>query len=132
MKRLNRLSLALIGLTICLSAPPAHAVPELFTNDYYVANANQWLNKEVTLSVAYFSPINGTFSIDNMEVMDAYTFHNHVNGGHINVVATPEIFARLKALCGTHEVKRSGWIQTAQIHGIFRQKDGAYYVQVEK
>ena len=132
MKRWNLLFFALLGLTMCLAAVPAQAAPELFTNDYYVANANQWRGKEVTLSVAYFSPAKTPLSIDNMEVMDAYTFHNHVDGGHINVVATPEIFARLKTLCGIHEVKRSGWIQTTQIHGIFRQKDGQYYVQVEK
>ena len=132
MNPLNLVFSALLAFTICLAPPSVQAVPELFTNDYYVANAGQWLNKEVTLSVAYFSPTKGTFSVDNMEVMDAYTFHNHVDGGHINVVATPQVFARLKALCGTHVLKKAGWIQTAQIHGIFRQKDGQYYVQVEK
>ena len=132
MKRWNPLFFALLGLTMCLVVVPAQAAPELFTNDYYVANAGQWLGKEVTLSVAYFSPAKTPLSIDNMEVMDAYTFHNHVDGGHIDVAATPEVFVRLKAQCGMHEVKRSGWIQTTQIHGIFGQKDGQYYVQVEK
>jgi hypothetical protein len=113
-------------------SPAQAAPPQPFTNDFYVANAGQWLDKEVTLSVAYFSPANGKFSIDQMEVMDAYTFHNHVNGGHINVVATPAVFARLKTLCGTHVLRKAGWIQTTQIHGIFKQKDGQYYVQVEK
>lgn len=107
------------------------APPEPFTNDFYVAHAGQWLDKEVTLSVAYFSPVNN-FAVEQMEVMDAYTFHNHINGGHINVVATPEVFARLRTLCGTHIVKKAGWVQTTQIHGIFKQKDGQYYVQVEK
>jgi len=107
-------------------------VPELFTGDYYVANATQWVGKEVTLSVAYFTPVKDTFSIENMEVMDAYTFHNHINGGHINVVATPEVFARLKDICGIHVRREGGWIHTTQIHGTFKEKDGKYYVQVEK
>jgi hypothetical protein len=133
MKRSNPLFFVLLGLAMFLAALPAPAAPpELFTNDYYVANAGQWLNKEVTLSVAYFSPADGKFSMENMEVMDAYTFHNHVNGGHINVVATPEVFARLRTVCGTHLLKKAGWVQTAQIHGIFKQKDGQYYVQVDK
>lgn len=114
------------------AVPAGAAPPEPFTNDFYVANAGQWLDKEVTLSVAYFSPASGNFSIENMEVMDAYTFHNHVNGGHINVVAAPEVFARLRTLCGTHVKKEAGWIHSTLIHGIFKQKDGQYYVQVEK
>ena len=132
MKRWNPLFFALLGLAMSLAAVPAPAAPpELFTNDFYVANAGQWLNKEVTLSVAYFSPTS-KFSMEKMEVMDAYTFHNHVNGGHINVVATPEVFARLKTLCGTHLQREGGWIHTAQIHGIFKQQDGQYYVQIER
>jgi hypothetical protein len=133
MKLRNPLFFALLPLALSLAIVPAQAgQPELFTNDYYVANAGQWLNKEVTLSVAYFTPANSKFSIEQMEVMDAYTFHNHINGGHINVVATPEVFARLRTLCGTHVVKKAGWVQTTQIHGSFKQKDGQYYVQVEK
>ena len=133
MKRWNPLLFTLLVLAMSLAAIPAQAAPpEPFTNDFYVANAGQWLGKQVTLSVAYFSPARGNFSIENMEVMDAYTFHNHVNGGHINVVATPEVFARLKTLCGTHVQRAGGWIQTTQIHGIFKQKDGQYYLLVEK
>lgn len=132
MKLWNPRFLALLGLTICLASVPAQAALEPFTNDYYVANAKQWLGKEVTVSVAYFSPVKADFSIDNMEVMDAYTFHNHVNGGHINFVAPPAVFTRLKALCGIHIRKEGGWVHTTQIHGILREKDGQYYVQVDK
>jgi len=133
MKRSNRLFLALVGLAMCLAAVSAQAAPlEVFTNDYYVANARQWLDKEITLSVAYFSPAKATSPMQNMEVMDAYTFHNHVNGGHIIVVAPPEVFARLRALVGTHVQRSAGWIHTTQIHGIFRQKEGQYYVEVQK
>ena len=133
MKPLHPIFFAFLGLAMSLAVPSAQAAPpEPFTNDFYVANAGQWLDKEVTLSVAYFSPADMAFSVDRMEVMDAYTFHNHSNGGHINVVATPEVFARLRTLCGTHIVKKSGWVQTTQIHGIFKQKDAQYYVQVEK
>jgi hypothetical protein len=133
MKPWNPLFFALLGLAMSLAAVPAQAAPpEPFTNDFYVAHPGQWLDKEVTLSVAYFSPANGKLSIEQMEVMDAYSFHNHINGGHIDVVATPEVFARLRTLCGTHIVKKAGWVQTTQIHGIFKQKDGQYYVQVEK
>lgn len=122
-----------LGIGICLAIVPMQAAPpELFTSDYYAANAAQWLGKEVTLSVAYFSPADAKFSVDNMEVMDAYTFHNHVNGGHMDVAAPPEVFARLKTLCGLHLEKKAGWVQTKQIHGIFRQRDGQYYLQVEK
>ena len=133
MKRWNPLFFILLMLAMSLAAIPAQAAPpEPFTNDFYVANARQWLDKEVTLSVAYFSPASGKFSIEQMEVMDAYTFHNHLNGGHINVVAAPEVFARLKTLCGTHVQREGGWIHTTQIHGIFKQKDGQYYLLVEK
>jgi hypothetical protein len=133
MKSWNLRFFALLGLAMSFAAAPAQALPpEPFTNDFYVAHAGQWLDKEVTLSVAYFSPTDGKFSIEQMEVMDAYTFHNHINGGHINVVAAPEVFARLKTLCGTHLVKKAGWVQTTQIHGIFKQKAGQYYLQVEK
>lgn len=133
MKSWNPLFFALLGFAMFLVAIPAQAAPpEPFTNDFYVAYAGQWLNKQVTLSVANFSPGNGKFSIEQMEVMDAYTFHNHIDGGHINVVATPEVCARLRMLCGTHTVKKGGWVQTTQIQGIFKQKDGQYYVQVEK
>ena len=133
MKRWNPLCFTLLGLAMSLAVVPAPAAAlEVFTNDFYVANARQWLDKEVTLSVAYFSPAKGPFSIEKMEVMDAYTFHNHINGGHINVVAAPEVFARLKTLCGTHVQREGGWIHTTLIHGIFKQKDGQYYVLVEK
>src|SRR4051794_37068198 len=101
MKLRNEIVVALLALAMSLAGVPAQAAPpQPFTNDFYVANAGQWLDKEVTLSVAYFSPAKGKFSIDQMEVMDAYTFNNHVDGGHINVVATPAVFARLKTLCG--------------------------------
>jgi hypothetical protein len=133
MKRWNPLLFTVLVLALPLAAVPAQAAPlEVFTNDYYVANARQWLDKEVTLSVAYFSPANGKFSIEKMEVMDAFTFHNHLNGGHINVVAAPEVFARLKTLCGTHVQREGGWIHTTQIHGIFKQKDSQYYLLVER
>ena len=133
MKPLNPLFFASLGLAMFLAVVPAQAAPpEPFTNDFYVAHAGQWLDKEVTLSVGYFSPVKSEFSIEQMEVMDAYTFHNHMDGGHINVVATPEVFARLRMLCGTHVLKKAGWVQTNQIHGIFKQKDGQYYLLVEK
>lgn len=133
MTRSNSLCFALLGLTLSVFALSAQAAqPEVFTNDFYVANAGQWLGKEITLSVAYFSPTKNNFSIEQMEVMDAYTFHNHVNGGHINVVATPVVFARLKKVCGIHVQRAAGWIQTTQIHGIFKEKEGQYYVLVEK
>ena len=131
--RSNPISLGLRGFAMFLVAVTMEAAPpEPFTNDFYVANAGQWLNKEVTLSVAYFSPIKNVFSVEQMEVMDAYTFHNHADGGHINVVAPPQVFARLKAQCGTHVVKKGGWIQTTQIHGTFKQKDGQYFVEVDR
>ncbi|GEM_PF-6672159 len=124
---------ALLGLAMSLGTVSVRAAPpEPFTRDFYAAHPEQWLDKQVTLSVAYFSPVKGDFAIDQMEVMDAYTFHNHVDGGHINVVASPEVFARLKTLCGTHVLKKAGWVQTTQIHGIFKQKDGQYYVQVDR
>jgi hypothetical protein len=133
MKRWNLLVFALMGLAMPLIAITAHAAPPPFTNDFYAANPKQWLNKKVTLSVAYFTPIaSSKFSVEKMEVMDAYTFHNHQNGGHINVAASPEVFARLKATCGTHVQREGGWIHITQIQGIYKEKDGQYYLQVEK
>src|SRR3954452_9181183 len=110
MKRRDRLFFAFTTLAMSLAGINTQAAPpEPFTSDFYATNPGQWLNKQVTLSVAYFAPATGKVSVDQMEVMDAHTFHNHIEGGHISVVAPPAVFAHLRILCGTRLLRKGGW-----------------------
>jgi hypothetical protein len=104
----------------------------VFTADYYLANPDAHLGKEVTLSVASLNPRNEQQREDGLRQLDAQTFNQHHNGGTLMVLAPPATAATLIQLCGTNRGGRIG-AKVTLIHGVFSQeKTGArrYYLFV--
>jgi hypothetical protein len=106
----------------------------VFTADYYLANPDAYLGKEVTLSVASLNPRNEQGREDGLRQLDAQTFNQHKNGGMLMVLAPPVTAAALIQLCGTNRGGRLG-AKVTMIHGVFSQeKIGSrrYYLYVAK
>jgi hypothetical protein len=53
----------------------------VFTADYYLANPDAYLGKEVTLSVSSLNPRNEQPRDDGLRQLDAQTANQHKNGG---------------------------------------------------
>ena len=118
--------------TICLvSVACGQAV---FTADYYLANPDAYLGKEVTLAVASLNPRNEQQREDGLRQLDAQTLNQHHIGGTLMVLAPPATATALIQLCGTNRSVRIG-SKVTMIHGVFSQeKTGArrYYLFVAK
>ena len=101
----------------------------VFTADYYLANPDAYLGKEV-LSVSSLNPRNEQSREDGLRQLDAQTFNQHKNGGTLMVLASPATAASLIQLCGTNRSGRVG-SKVTMIHGIFSQeKTARYYLYV--
>jgi hypothetical protein len=109
----------------------AQTVP-IFTADYYRVNPTNYVDKEITLAVAYVMPINRAKN-DGMQELRANTYNQNRFGGHISIVASPEISKRVAQQCGVMHVWDHSHITL--IHGVFKKDDaptGGYYVLVNK
>jgi len=91
------------------------------TADYYLANSDAYLGKEVTLSVSSLNPRNEQPREDGLRQLDAQTFNQHKNGGTLMVLARPATAASLIQLCGTSRGGKVG-SKVTMIHGVFLQK----------
>jgi hypothetical protein len=103
-----------------------------FTADYYLANPDAYLGKEVTLSVSSLNPRNEQPREDGLRQLDAQTSNQHKNGGALMVLAPPAIAASLIQLCGTNRSTKVG-SKVTMIHGVFSQEKAAtrrYYLLV--
>ncbi len=103
-----------------------------FTADSYRVNPANYLDKEVTLSVAYVMP-SERVRTDGMQEFVANTYNLNQFGGHIVVIAPPQIAQRVAQQCGTQHVWNHSHITL--IHGIFKKdetKPGHYCVFVSK
>ncbi len=126
------------GLALCLavcviSTELAYAQQVApFTADSYRINPSNYLDKEVTLAVAYIMPSERTRT-DGMQEFVANTYNLNQFGGHITVIAPPAIAQRLAQQCGTQHVWNHSHITL--IHGIFKRdetKGGRYCIFVPK
>ena len=104
----------------------------MFTADYYLANPNAYLGKEVTLSISSLNPRNEQPRGDGLRQLDAQTFNQHKNGGTLMVLAPPATAASLIQLCGTNRSSKVG-SKVTMIHGLLSQEKtgtGRYYLLV--
>jgi len=103
-----------------------------FTADSYLVNPANYLEKEVTLAVAYVMPVEQART-DGMQGLVANTYNLNQFGGHILLIAPPAIAQRLAQQCGTQHVWNHS--HTTLIRGIFKKdeaKAGRYCVFVPK
>ena len=117
--------------TICLASVACGQA--VFTADYYLANPDAYVGKEVTLAVASLNPRIEQRE-DGLRQLDAQTLNQHRIGGTLMVLAPPATAASLIQLCGTNRSVRIG-SKVTMIHGVFLQeKTGArrYYLYVAK
>jgi len=104
----------------------------IFTADYYRVNPANYLDKEVTLAVAYVMPSDHSRA-DGMQELRANTYNQNRFGGHISIVASPEIAKRVAQQCGVQHVWDHS--RVTLIRGIFRKDEsnpGHYCVFVTK
>ena len=104
----------------------------IFTADYYRVNPASYLDKEITLAVAYVMPWNHPKN-DGLQELRANTYNLNRFGGHISIVASPEIAKRVAQQCGVMHVWDHSHITL--IRGIFKKEEsatGGYYVLVNK
>jgi len=104
----------------------------IYTADYYRVNPAIYLGKEVTLAVAYVMPSDHTRA-DGLQELRANTYNQNRFGGHISIVATPEIAKRVAQQCGVQHVWDHS--RVTLIRGIFESDEanaGHYCVHVTK
>ena len=121
-------SVALVILiTLCASGQGV----AVFTADSYTVSPSTYLDKEVTLAVAYVMPSDHARE-DGMQEMLANTYNQNRFGGHIPIVAPPEVATRVAQQCGTMHVWSHSHITF--LRGTFKKdpKSGRYYVFVAK
>jgi hypothetical protein len=104
----------------------------IYTADYYRVNPANYVGKEVTLAVAYVMPSDHSRA-DGLQEMVANTYNQNRFGGHISIIASPEIAKRIAQQCGVQHVWDHSHVTF--IHGIFKENEarsGHYCVQVTK
>lgn len=106
--------------------------PPAFTADYYMMNPERYLNKTVTVAVAFLTP-RKDHRADHLRVFDAYTYNLGRSGGHISLVTRKTSAQRLITLCGTRLQFSGRRVRTARLQGTFLQEKGGshgYYFLV--
>lgn len=124
----------LLGITwIALAAAwTCCAQSPLFTADYYLMDAQRYLNKTTTLAVAFLTPRNEQRA-DHLRLFDAYTYNLGRSGGHISVVTTKSSAQRLITLCGARLQFSGRRVKITKLQGTFLQERGGnrgYYFLV--
>jgi hypothetical protein len=121
-----------------LIAATLFAIPVLgqvvapFTADSYRLNPSKYLDKEITLAVAYVMPSDHARE-DGMQELVANTYNLNQFGGHIPIVAAPEIAQRVAGQCGTQHVWNHSHVTF--VRGIFKKEEAKtlrYYVLVAR
>ncbi len=106
--------------------------PPPFTADYYVMNPEHYLNKTVTVAIAFLTPRNEQRA-DHLRVLDAYTYNLGRSGGHISVVTRKSSAQKLITVCGTRLQFSGRRVRTTRLQGTFLQEKGGrhgYYFLV--
>ena len=124
-------TLFLLLVPLLAGSVVAQTVP-IFTADYYRVNPARYVGKEVTLAVAYVMPSDHSRE-DGMQELLANTYNQNRFGGHIPIIASPEVAKRVAQQCGVQHVWDHSHITL--IRGIFKEneaKPGHYCVFVQK
>lgn len=119
-------------LVVFLAVSVGGQTVPIYTADYYRVNPANYLGKEVTLAVAYVMPSDQRRA-DGLQELVANTYNQNRFGGHIPIVALPEIAKRVAQQCGVQHVWDHS--RVTLIHGIFKEneaKPGHYCVLVNK
>jgi len=123
--------LSIVGILFLAVSVLGQTVP-IFTADYYRVNPANYVDKEITLSVAYVMPWNHARN-DGMQELRANTYNLNRFGGHIEIVALPDVAKRVAQQCGTAHVWDHSHVTL--VRGTFKKDDamtGGYYVLVTK
>ena len=112
-----------------------------FTADYYQFAPETWVDKSVTLSVAYIQRRNTTRA-DGLVELQANTYgtlqatgEQH-HGGYLTIVATQAAAERISTLAGTrYQYNNGGNTKTTLFKGTFKKSEvgsKGYYLYVDK
>src|ERR1700748_155216 len=107
-------------LTAFLAVSVSGQTVPIYTADYYRVNPAIYLGKGVTLAVAYVMPSDRSRP-DGLQELKANTYNQNRFGGHIWIVATPEIAKRVAQQCGVQHVWDHS--RVTLIHGIFKSDE---------
>ena len=118
---MKRLLCHMVGLTFAAVVSIGQSVP-LYTADYYLAAPDKYLGKEVTLAVAYLAPRN-ELRADGLRQLDALTYNQKLQGGHLMVLTTEAAAPALITLCGTTFQHSGAGTKVTMIHGVFKQEE---------
>ena len=104
----------------------------VFTAEYYLANADSYLGKTVTVPIAYVTPRNENRD-DGMRELDAQTGDQRHVIGRMMIIASPAAATRLITVCGTNPSAYTSNKRT-MVQGVFLQESTGlqrYYLLVE-
>jgi hypothetical protein len=122
----------LLFLLLSAGAAPLFAQgPATNTADFYLANPDAWLDKDVAVNVAWIDIKDSTALDNGYKTMQAETFSAGHFGGYVRILATPEAAARLVQTCGTQR-KTSFRVVAHMIHGVFAKDGDHYALKVDK
>jgi hypothetical protein len=112
--------------TCCAQSPP------VLTADYYLMHPQRYLNKTITLGVAFLTPRNEQHA-DHLRRFDAYTYNLGQSGGHIAVATSKSSVQNLITSCGTRLRFSGRRVKVTMLKGTFLQERGrnrGYYLFV--
>ena len=125
-KRLLFLAVLCSPAAVFAVSPPAN------TADYFVAKPEAWLEKPVSLSVAWVDVSKNSELKDGYRVFRAETINSNTWGGYIELLGKPGAAGRIITLCGTQHYKTQIGVVPHMINGVFTQDGTHYAVKVEK
>lgn len=131
--KVNSLMKTLAFFLLLLSLTSLRAqIPAVGTAAYYMMQPEKWVDKPVTLSVAYVVVSNDGKVENGFRHIQAMTFANHQNGGIMSVFVVPAALPRVIQLCGTTQLLYSSYTMPHTIQGKFKKVGEQYAVVIEK
>ena len=115
--------LGIIWIAIAAAGTCGARSAPVFTADYYLKDPQRYLNKTITLAVAFLTPRKEQRP-DHLRSLDAYTYNLGQSGGHISVVTTKSNAQRLITLCGTRLQFSGRRVKVTNLQGTFLQEKG--------
>ena len=97
-----------------------------------MANPGAWLEKTVSLNVAWVDLPQSADSKDGYKVLRAETISSNTYGGYITLLVNPEAFQRIVNLCGTQHYKDQIGVVPHMVNGVFSKDGDNYVLKVDK
>ena len=118
----------LVAILVCLGVGCVQGqAPSINTANFYLAQPEKWLDKEISVNVAWLELSDSTALNNGYKELQAETFAAARFGGYLTVLATPDAAAHIVQICGTQRALNSRGVTPHMIHGVF-SKDGDHYI----